>query len=409
MWTERMLEALERGVKGGKWFSLMDKVSARRTLEAAWQRVRRNRGAGGIDGVSIERFAASAERVLTELEREIKGGRYRPAPVRRCWIPKPGTEQKRGLGIPTVRDRVVQAALRAVLEPIFERRFVGSSYGFRPGRSCKDALRRVVELLRQGFVWVVDADIVSYFDAIDHGLLMDDVREDVADGGVLAMVEAFLKAKVMEGAASWEPESGTPQGGVISPLLANIYLHPVDVVLQGAGLASVRYADDLVVLCRSREEAEKALEVLRAALAERKLTLHADKTRIANAMVEGFDFLGYHFHGSDRWPRKKSVTKLRDAIRVHTRRANGESLAAIVARINPVLRGWFDYFKHSKSNTFPAVDGWVRMRLRSILRKRAHRRGRGRGYDHQRWPNTFFTAHGLFTMTEAHAAALQSR
>ena len=296
-----------------------------------------------------------------------------------------------------------------MLEPIFERKFAATSYGFRPGRSCKDALRRVVELLRQGHVWVVDADITAYFDTIDHDILMGDVKEDVADGGVLSMIEAFLKAEVMEEATSWEPEKGTPQGGVISPLLANIYLHPVDGVLQQAGYASVRYADDLVVLCRSRAEAEKALELLRTTLAARKLQLHPDKTRITNALEDGFDFLGYHFHGKDRWPRQKSAKKLRDAIRAHTRRANGESLATIIARINPILRGWFEYFKHSKNNTFPGVDGWVRMRLRSILRRRAHRRGRGRGSDHQRWPNTYFTVRGLFTMTAAHGAALQSQ
>ncbi len=404
-----MLEALESGVKGGKWFSLIDKVGAKKTLEVAWQQVRRNRGAGGIDGVSIERFAASAERILAELESEIKGGRYRPAPVRRCTIPKPGTKEKRTLGIPTVRDRVVQAALRAVLEPIFERKFVATSYGFRPRRSSKDALRRVVELLKQGYVWVVDADIASYFDTIDHGLLMDDVREDVADGRVLGLIEAFLKDGVMEDGELREPESGTPQGGVISPLLANIYLHPVDVVLHQAGYESVRYADDIVVLCRSREEAERALDLLRAAMAARKLVLHPTKTRIANAHDEGFDFLGYHFQGGRRWPRKKSVKKLRDAIRPHTRRANGHSLATTIARVNPILRGWFEYFKHSHRTTFPGIDSWVRMRLRSILRKRAHGRGRGRGSDHQRWPNAYFTARGLFTMTEAHTAALQSR
>ena len=409
VWTERMLEALEHGVKGGKWFSLIDKVGAKKTLEAVWQQVRRNRGAGGIDGVSIERFAASAERILAELESEIKGGRYQPAPVRRCLIPKPGTQEKRTLGIPTVKDRVVQAALRAVLEPIFERKFVATNYGFRPKRSCKDALRRVVELLRQGNVWVVDADIVSYFDTIDHGLLMDDVREDVADGQVLAMVEAFLKDGVMEDGELREPESGTPQGGVISPLLANIYLHLVDVVLHQAGYESVRYADDVVVLCRSREEAERALDLLRTTMAMRRLVLHPTKTRIANALDEGLDFLGYHFQGGHRWPRKKSVKKLRDAIRPHTRRTNGHSLAATIARINPILRGWFEYFKHSHRATFPEIDGWVRMRLRSILRTRAHHRGRERGSDHQRWPNAFFTAQGLFTMTDAHAVALQSR
>lgn len=409
VWTERMLEALEHGVKGGKWFSLIDKVGARRTLEAAWRQVRRNRGAAGVDRESIEQFGARAERDLTNLAYDITGGRYRPAPVRRCYIPKPGTIQGRPLGIPTVRDRVVQAALRIVLEPIFERKFAATSYGFRPGRSCKDALRRVVELLEQGYVWVVDADIRAYFDTIDHGILMDDIQEDVADGRVLSLIEAFLKAEVMEEAGSWEPERGTPQGGVISPLLANIYLHPVDIALQQAGYASVRYADDLVVLCRSKAEAEEALELLRTRLERRKLQLHSDKTRIGHAIDDGFEFLGYRFHRGRRWPRRKSEKKLRDTIRSHTRRANGNSLATIIVRINPILRGWFEYFKHCSTNTFPGIDGWVRMRLRSILRKRAHRRGRGRGHDHQRWPNTYFTAHGLFTMTEARAAALQSR
>ena len=183
----------------------------------------------------------------------------------------------------------------------------------------------------------------------------------------------------------------------------------MDVVLHQAGYESVRYADDIVVLCRSREEAENALDLLRATMAARTLMLHPTKTRIANAQNEGFDFLGYHFQGGRRWPRKKSVKKLRDAIRPHTRRANGHSLATTIARINPILRGWFEYFKHSHRTTFPGIDSWVRMRLRSILRKRAHGRGRGRGSDHQRWPNAFFTARGLFTMTEAHTAALQSR
>lgn len=409
VWTARMLEALERGVKGGTWFSLSDKVGARRTLEAAWQQVRRNRGACGVDRMSISRFEARAGRYLAELECELTSGRYRPAPVRRCYIRKPGTRKKRALGIPTVRDRVVQAALRMVLEPIFERKFHAASYGFRPGRSCKDALRQVAALLKSGYVWVVDADIEAYFDTLDHAILMEDVRKEVADGRVLGLVAAFLKAEVMDEAASWTPEQGTPQGGVLSPLLANIYLHPVDEGLAAAGFVSVRYADDLVVLCRSREEAEEALHMLRRMLQGRKLRLHPEKTRIANALEEGFDFLGYHVRGKNRWPRRKSIKALREAIRVHTRRSNGHSLEAIIAQINPILRGWFEYFKHSKANTFPALDGWVRMRLRSILRKRCRRRGRGRGADHQRWPNTFFTAAGLFTMTEAHAAALQSR
>ena len=409
VWTERMLEALERGVKGGTWFSLIDKVSARRNLEAAWQQVRRNRGAAGADRVTIEHFGEHAERYLSELECEITSGQYRPTPVRRCWIPKPGTAKQRPLGIPTIRDRVVQAALRNVLEPIFERKFVATSYGFRPGRGCKDALRRVAELLKDGYTWVVDADIASYFDTIDHNLLLGDIEEEVADGRVLELIRAMLTAGVLEDGVVTEPDAGTPQGGVISPLLANVYLHPVDVVLGNGGWQSVRYADDLVVLCRSRVEAEEALDLLRSVMASRKLMLHPTKTRIADAVVEGFDFLGYHFRGRHRWPRKKSMVKLRDAIRPHTRRTNGHSIEAIILRINPILRGWFNYFKHSHWNVFPEIDGWVRMRLRSILRKRNHRRGRGRGLDHQRWPNAYFTAHGLFTMAQAHVAARQSR
>ena len=179
--------------------------------------------------------------------------------------------------------------------------------------------------------------------------------------------------------------------------------------LEQAGYASVRYADDLVVLCRRREEAEAALALLADAMVAQRLTLHPDKTRVANVVVEGFDFLGYHFQGRTRWPRKASIRKLRDALRLLTRRTNGFSLEAIIARINPILRGWFEYFKHSKQAELHALDGWVRMRLRSILHKRAHRRCRGRGADHQRWPNAHFTAHGLFTLSAAHAAALQSR
>ena len=409
VWTDRMLEALEHGVRGGRWFSLIDKVSARKNLEAAWQQVRRNRGTAGADRMTVEHFDSHAERYLSELACEITGGRYRPTPVRRCWIPKPGTAKKRPLGIPTIRDRVVQAALRNVLEPIFERKFAATSYGFRPGRGCKDALRRVAELLGQGYTWVVDADIASYFDTIDHELLMGDVHEEVADGRVLELVQAMLKVGVLEDGAVTEPEAGTPQGGVISPLLANIYLHPVDVVLGHAGYSIVRYADDLVVLCRSNAEAKAALGLLQATMARRRLTLHPTKTRIADAINEGFDFLGYHFQGGDRWPRTKSQKKLREAIRAHTRRTNGHSMEAIIAQINPILRGWFNYFKHSRRATFSPVDGWVRMRLRSILRKRSGRRGRGHGTDHRRWPNAYFTALGLFTMVEAHAAALQSQ
>jgi RNA-directed DNA polymerase len=405
-----MLEALEQGVKGGVWFSLMDKVYSLKNLRAAWGQVERNHGAAGVDRQSVDAFGSRAEEFLQALHEELKSDRYRPQPVRRRWIPKPGGTTLRPLGIPAVRDRVVQTALRNVLEPIWERRFAPQSYGFRPGRGCKDALRRVEELLAAGCTWVVDADIQQYFDTLDHDRLLSEVRREVADGAILKLIRQYLTQGVAEDSATWTPEEGTPQGAVISPLLANIYLHPVDQALAAAGHEVVRYADDLVILCRSQEEAAAALERLRGELAARGLTLHPEKTRRVDATQPGgFDFLGYHFERGLKWPRKKSLDRLKNAVRERTRRTRGDSLRRIIADLNPVLRGWFEYFKHSHHRTFPRLDGWIRMRLRSILRKQQGKAGRGRGADHQRWPIAHFTAHGLFTMTEARAAALRSR
>ena len=410
VWTERMLAALEEGAKGGKWFSLTDKVYALKNLEASWDKVRRNQGAAGVDGQSVMKFGSQAQRYLEELQLALKEGRYTPQDVLRCWIPKPGSDAMRPLGIPVVKDRVVQGALRNVLEPIFERHFVEHSYGFRPGRSCMDALGRVDELLKAGYAWVVDADIRSYFDTIDHGLLVGEVEREVADGSVIALLRSYLKQGVMDGAKSWKPAAGTPQGAVISPLLANIYLHPVDLALRGAGYAMVRYADDLVILCKSEDEAIGALESLRAEMGTRKLELHPEKTRIVDATQPGgFEFLGYRFELGRRFARRKSEKALRDKIRIKTKRTSGKSLLSIIKEINPVLRGWFNYFKHAHKATFPPLDGWVRMRLRSILRKRHKRKGKGRGADHQRWPNAYFRELGLFTMQAAHASLCKSR
>lgn len=402
VWTERMLAALETGVKGGKWFSLMDKVYAPMNLAVAWETVRRNQGCGGVDGQSLHAFAGGADQELARLAEELRTDTYTPRPVKRVPIPKSGSRATRPLGIPTVRDRVVQTALRHVLEPIFERRFLPCSYGFRPGRGCQDALGRVQALLETGDTWVVDADIQHYFDTIAHEGLMQDIEHEVADGRVLALVRGYLHAGVLDGTETRTPEQGTPQGAVISPLLANIYLHPVDVAMSDAGYAMVRYADDVVVLCRSEAEAHAALAVLRGLIEGRGLTLHPTKTRIVDATQRGgFDFLGYHFERGYRWPRKKSLAKLKDRVRANTKRTSGHSLLRIVADVNRTLRGWFAYFQHSHPTTFRAVDGWVRMRLRSILRKRCGQRGRSRGTDHQRWPNVFFRDAGLFTMTEA--------
>jgi RNA-directed DNA polymerase len=405
-----MLETLENGVKGGRWFSLIDKVHSSKNLEAAWQRVKANKGSAGVDGQSVEKFSCRSNEYLLELQNELKEGRYEPESIRRHWIPKPGGKERRPLGIPTVKDRVAQGALRNILEPIWERRFTEQNYGFRPGRSCKDALRHVDRKLKSGHSWVVDVDIKGYFDNIDHGILMGELKKEVADGRVLELVERYLKQNILEQLREWTPVKGTPQGAVISPLLANIYLHPVDKGMQEKGRDLVRYADDMVILCKSRDEAETALKELQMWMERLGLELHPEKTRIVNEMEPGgFEFLGYRFEGGKRWPRRKSLFNLREKIREHTKRTNGHCLDAIIKNINPILRGWYGYFKHSGRTTFPSVDGWVRMRLRSILRKRRKRKGCGRGSDHQRWPNAYFAERGLFTMTTAHAFGIQSR
>jgi len=404
-----MLTALEQGVLGGKWFSLMDKVYALRNLRRAFERVKANQGAAGVDHVTVEEFERHLEANLEKLARSLADGSYRPQAIRRVWIPKPGGKEKRPLGIPTVRDRVVQTALRAVLEPIFERDFAAHSYGFRPNRGGKEALRRVDALLTAGYHWVVDADLKSYFDTIPHAALLDRVGEKVVDSKVLGRLEAFLTAKVMETAEGWTPEEGTPQGAVISPLLSNIYLDPLDHLMAAAGFEMERYADDFVILCRNEAEARQALERVQSWTATTGLQLHPTKTRIVDATAAGgFDFLGYHFEGGTRWPRRKSLAKLKDTLRAKTRRTNGQSLSVIITNLNRTLRGWYGYFQHSHATTFTALDQWVRTRLRSILRKRRGRHGRARGADHQRWPNAFFTACGLFSLLTAHATARQS-
>jgi len=408
VWTDRMLTALEQGVKGGVWFSLIDKVYAPANLFASYAKVAANGGAAGVDHVTVEDFTKRLTRNLEKLAAQLKDDEYRPQNVRRVNIPKPGTKETRPLGIPTVRDRVVQGALRHVLEPIFERQFAEHSYGFRPGRGCKDALRRVDKLLKQGCRYVVDVDLKSYFDTIPHGKLLDEVRKYVGDSRVLALIEAFLKADIFDGMRQWTPESGAPQGAVLSPLLSNLYLNELDHQMARSGYEMTRYADDLVIQCRSQEEAERALALVQAWTVQAGLTLHPTKTKIVDAESDGFDFLGYRFVKHRRFPRRKSLAKFKDAIRAKTRRTAGRSLHMIVADVNRTVRGWFEYFQHSYRTTFPSLDGWVRMRLRSVLRKRQGGSGRGRGTDHQRWPNAYFAEQGLFNLTTAHVLVSQS-
>jgi len=410
VWTTRMLKALETGMEGGKWFRLIDKVWSEKNLQSALRQVHSNGGSAGIDGRSVAAVEKQSKEEIATLHRKLKAATYEPAPVKRVWIPKLGSREKRPLGVPTVRDRIVQTALRNVIEPIFERDFAPQSYGFRSGRGCKDALRRVEQLLKAGRVWVVDADIKGYFDTIPHDLLMERVGRKIADGRVLRLIEGYLKAGVMESLKGWQPtERGTPQGAVLSPLLANVYLDPLDWEMAQNGQEMVRYADDFVVLCESEEEARQALEKIQGFARDNGLTLHPEKTRIVDVRKPGgFDFLGYHFERGMKWPRKKSMAKLKEAIRAKTRRTTGKSIKTLSQELNRVLKGWFEYFKHSKSNVFESIDGYTRGRLRSILRKRHGGKGRGRGCDHRRWPNAFFHAQGLISLNQCRQAILQS-
>lgn len=411
IWTQRMLAALENGVKGGKWFSLIDKLVRPGTLQAAWQKVASNNGAAGVDGQSVKRFSLQVDKYLRELEEALKAGTYRPQPVKRVEIPK-GAGKSRPLGIPVVKDRIVQTALKLAIEPIFEWDFAESSYGFRPGRGCKNALREVDGLIKAGYTHVVDADLASYFDTIPHNRLMNLVQERISDGRILELIQGYLSQDIVRGLERWTPTGGTPQGAVISPLLANLYLHPLDVRMRAKGYRMVRYADDFVVMCPSAQLAQSALAEVRAWVKENELTLHPDKTHTGDCTVEGqgFEFLGYRFEAGKRWVRKKSLTALRERIRAKTGRSRGDSLEQIIASLNPMLVGWFGYFKHANPFVFKILDGFVRRRLRAVLRKQKRRPGAGHCLaDHKRWPNIFFADHGLFTLTEAHALASQPR
>src|SRR5882724_3677259 len=400
VWTERMLAALEKGVKGGKWFSLMDKVWKTENLQSAMQQVVRNQGAAGVDGQSCEAFLKASPEQLPRLQDKLKQGTYRPKAVKRVWIPKLGSKELRPLGIPTVESRVVETALRNALEPIFERTFAEHSYGFRPRRGAKQALRRVDQLLKDGHHWVVDADIKGYFDSIPQDKMMEAVETQIADGAVLELLRHMLGQGVMESGKGWQPtETGTPQGAVISPLLANIYLNPLDHMMAQWGWQMVRYADDFVILCLNQHEAQKVLEQLRQWTQAAGLTLHPTKTRIVDASQKGgFDFLGYHFERGYRWPRKKSLDKFKDTIREKTRRARPGSLRDIIGEINHSARGWFEYFKHSQNTVFKPMYSWIRQRLRRLMRRRLKGSGRTRCRDYQRWPVAYFAKLGLISL-----------
>lgn len=404
VWTDRMLHALETGMQGRKWYCLVDKVYKPANLAAAWAKVRANRGAAGVDRQTVASFDRTVEENLAKLHEELRTGRYRPSAVRRVRIPKPGRPGEfRPLGIPTVRDRIVQAALRNVLEPIFEAGFAEHSYGFRPRRSTKDALRAVRKHLDAGFTHVVDADLKGYFDTIDHDVLLARLREKVTDGRVLDLVTGFLKAGVMEELEVRKPETGTPQGGVISPLLANVFLDPLDHVVVERGWRMVRYADDFVILCATAEEAARALDTVRAWTASVALTLHPEKTHIVNLEESGsyFDFLGYRFRRSRHGIAPKARERIRSRIRDLTPRGRGDSLEAIIADLNRVLKGWYQYFKHASKSALEEVDSFVRTRLRAIRWRQQGHKGFPGPELNRKMPTAYFAESGLFSLQTA--------
>ena len=407
VWTERMPNALSVGVRGGKWHALIDKVYSELNLFTSARKVLGKKGAAGVDRQSTADFGEHTISEIKRLREQLQQRTYRPQAVRRVQIPKPGSNQKRPLGIPTVRDRVVQTALVNVIEPIFDHEFHERSFGFRHGRSCHDALRVVEELLETGHVFVVDADLQSYFDTIPKDRLMNLVRSKISDRGILELIELFLNQSILEELRQWTPEAGVPQGAVLSPLLSNLYLNELDHRMAALGYQMVRYADDFVILCRSQEQAEGALEEVKRFVEEAGLSLHPEKTHIVDSREKSFAFLGYSFRGKLRFPRAKSHQKMVETIRRLTPRKSGQSIEATIAQINRVTVGWFTYFRHCTWNIFDKYDGMVRKRLRRQLLKR-HRRNPKRQSRTQRWPNAYFSDRGYRSLRVSHTAYVQS-
>lgn len=391
----------KRKAKKIKAHSLTGRITPQ-LMRLAFKTVKQNRGAAGIDKVSVQMFAANLDANLDSLMRDLKKGNFQPKPLRRVWIPKDAKGKKlRPLGIPAVRDRVAQEVIRRLLEPIFEPLFHDCSFGFRPGRSCHHAIERVLAYHKDGYRVTLDADIAGFFDNIPHKLIVDAVAEEVADGNILRLVKKFLRAGVMENGVFKPTTIGTPQGGVVSPLLANIVLNRLDWRLAEAGYRFVRYADDFVVVCQTRQQAEQALNLVEEIMTDLELKLSPEKTKVAS-YGKGYEFLGFRLSYCSRTMRSKSLEKFKAKVRELTHRSHNLDADA-VTKLNQVIRGTANYFAtkfSTVSRLFIRLDQWIRMRIRCMKKKRKSHS------DNQKIRLVYFTKLGLLNLTDFRLRAI---